>query len=188
MNKQDHNLSPEELEQRLKEKKWETVQIKVSASSPNTSTIHLHPLSWPFAPICHSLLFYYFIHFQLGGGFRKARHFCVWRVVVVTPFSTHLRGAFAFCSTRWGRVQGLSAWINSYLNRANIEPISVLPDDVTDGVRLLQFLELVSGRSVGPFKKDPTNRIQKIENCSKTIKFIKDDLQIKLVGIGAEGT
>jgi hypothetical protein len=28
-NKQDHNLSPEELEQRLKEKKWETVQIKV---------------------------------------------------------------------------------------------------------------------------------------------------------------
>jgi hypothetical protein len=32
MSKQDHNLSPEELEQRLKEKKWETVQIKVSVT------------------------------------------------------------------------------------------------------------------------------------------------------------
>jgi hypothetical protein len=109
MNKQDHNLSPEELEQRLKEKKWETVQIK-----------------------------------------------------------------------------GLSAWINSYLARASIAPITALPDDITDGVRLLQFLELVTEKPVGPFKKDPTNRIQKIENCSKAIKFISNDLHIRLVGIGAE--
>lgn len=106
---QDHNLSPEELEQRLKEKKWETVQIK-----------------------------------------------------------------------------GLSAWINTYLARASIPPITTLPDDITDGVRLLQFLELVTEKPVGPFKKEPTNRIQKIENCSKAIKFISNDLQIRLVGIGAE--
>jgi len=105
----DQNLSPEELEQRLKEKKWETVQIK-----------------------------------------------------------------------------GLSAWINSYLRKAEITPIETLPDDIADGVRLLQFLELVTEKSVGPFKAKPTNRIQKIENCSKAIKFIKDDLQIRLVGIGAE--
>lgn len=109
MSKQDHNLSPEELEQRLKEKKWETVQIK-----------------------------------------------------------------------------GLSAWMNTYLAKANLEPIRALPDDITDGVRLLQFLELLTEKSAGPFKKDPTNRIQKIENCSKAIKFISNDLQIRLVGIGAE--
>jgi hypothetical protein len=83
--------------------------------------------------------------------------------------------------------QGLSAWINTYLARASIPPITTLPDDITDGVRLLQFLELLTEKPVGPFKKDPTNRIQKIENCSKAIKFISNDLQIRLVGIGAEG-
>lgn len=63
-----------------------------------------------------------------------------------------------------------------------------MPEDLADGVRLLQFLELVTERTVpGGYKKEPTNRIQKIENCSKAIKFIKEDLQIRLVGIGAEG-
>lgn len=88
----------------------------------------------------------------------------------------------------FSNVQGLSAWINTYLARASIPPITTLPDDITDGVRLLQFLELVTEKPVGPFKKEPTNRIQNIENCSKAIKFISNDLQIRLVGIGAEGS
>jgi cortexillin 1/2 len=107
---QDQNLSPAELEKRLKEKKWEEVQKK-----------------------------------------------------------------------------GLSAWVNSYLAKAGLPTITTLPDDLTDGVKLLQFLELATDKPgvFGNYRKEPT-RIQKMENCSLALKYIKNDLNIRLVGIGAE--
>ncbi len=83
----------------------------------------------------------------------------------------------------------MSAWVNSYLIKAGLDSIKTLPDDISDGVKIIQFLELITERPgcVGNYSKRVANRIQKMENNSKVIKFIKDDLGIKLVGIGAEG-
>ncbi|KAL6056031.1 Calponin (CH) domain containing protein [Balamuthia mandrillaris] len=91
---------------------------------------------------------------------------------------------------KWQQVQikGLTSWVNSYLTKAQVEPIKDVPADITDGVKVLQFLELVTDKpgTVPPYKKAPRSRIEKIENCSKAVDYIKTNLDIKLVGIGAE--
>jgi len=107
----DKNLSPAELERKLKEKKWEAVQIK-----------------------------------------------------------------------------GLSAWLNSYLSKAGLPLVEKVPEDLSDGVKLLQFLELATEKPglFGNYRKETTQRIHKIENCSIAIRHIKDTLGVRLVGIGPE--
>lgn len=119
----DHNLSPAELEKRLRERKWEQVQIK-----------------------------------------------------------------------------GLTAWLNSYLSKYEKPTVATLPDDLKDGVRLLQFLECMvkqnkEKKSAEGEKEEvvfpkyidpPKSRIQKMENASKALNFITQHFHVKLVGIGAE--
>lgn len=136
----DTNLSPAELERRLKEKKWEEVQVK-----------------------------------------------------------------------------GLAAWVNSYLAKQGLPTVQKLPDDLQDGVKLMQFLEIIHNTRQEEKKKareeeakgkekdgaaengeeeekaegferfytEPRSRIQKLENCSKALKYITTTLGVRLVGIGS---
>jgi cortexillin 1/2 len=65
-------------------------------------------------------------------------------------------------------------------------------DDVVegleDGVRLINFLELLIGKKVPTRYMDkPPNRIQKIQNLHIGLKFLEDNSDIRLVGVGAEG-
>ena len=101
----------------------------------------------------------------------------------------------------WKISQGLAAWVNSYLTKYQHAPVTTLPDDLTDGVKLMQFLEarvrqkkekqsesVDEKEEVPKYIESPKNRIQKIENASKALKYITENLHVKLVGIGAEGT
>jgi len=85
------------------------------------------------------------------------------------------------------QIKGLSAWVNSYLTKAGIAPLKNLPQDFDDGVKLCQFLNLVQeDLKVEKYIQNPKQRIQKIENANKALKFIQNDLKIRLIGIGAE--
>jgi len=96
------------------------------------------------------------------------------------------------------QIKGLTAWLNSYLSKASLPLVNTLPDDLTDGVKLMQFLEVMAkqkkekapaGEKEEPFPKyieAPRSRIQKIENASKALRHITETLHVKLVGIGAE--
>eukprot|EP01088_Endostelium_zonatum_P014199 TRINITY_DN3010_c1_g1_i1.p1 TRINITY_DN3010_c1_g1~~TRINITY_DN3010_c1_g1_i1.p1 ORF type:complete len:843 (-),score=254.76 TRINITY_DN3010_c1_g1_i1:738-3266(-) len=85
------------------------------------------------------------------------------------------------------QIKGLSAWVNSYLNKAGIAPLKNVPGDFDDGVKLCQFLNLVQeDLKMEKYIQNPKQRIQKIENASKALKFIQNDLKIRLIGIGAE--
>jgi len=62
---------------------------------------------------------------------------------------------------------------------------SDLKTDLSDGLVLINLLEIISGKSVGRYNKHPVVPYQKLENCNIAIKFIQDE-GLKLVNIGGD--
>merc|ERR1712150_40824 len=60
-------------------------------------------------------------------------------------------------------------WINTHLS---------------DGTKFLHLLEIISGKRIRKWKKNPKLFAQKLENLNKGLKFIKDE-GITIVNIGA---
>ena len=83
-------------------------------------------------------------------------------------------------------IKGLSAWMNSYLQSANIPKIENLEKDLQNGVKLNQFLTVVSEKKL-TFDLTPNMKIHRIQNLSTAIEFIQNTLGVRLVGISAEG-
>lgn len=78
-------------------------------------------------------------------------------------------------------------WFNDRL-RGNLKvakhAVKDLEHDLTDGILLIVLLEnLAKPRKVGRYTKNPTTKIQCLENLSLVFKFIKSE-NIKLVNIG----
>ncbi|KAI8636991.1 actinin-like protein [Parasitella parasitica] len=76
-------------------------------------------------------------------------------------------------------------WVNNKLDLTNIPNIVHLNQDLADGVRLIQLLEIIGGESLKPFNKNPTMIFQKMENVNKALDFIKSR-GVALTNIGAE--
>jgi len=87
---------------------------------------------------------------------------------------------------QWERIQTktFTNWVNSHLIKRG-KKIDDLLTDFSDGVMLLNFLESISGDSVGKFNTTPKMRIHKVENVNKALKFISDH-GVKLASIGSE--
>lgn len=60
-----------------------------------------------------------------------------------------------------------------------------LDKDFADGVKLIQLLEIMSETSLGRYNRKPVMRVQKAENASKALQFIRDR-GVKLTNIGPE--
>lgn len=75
-------------------------------------------------------------------------------------------------------------WINNNLKQkgSKIEDIEV---DLSDGVKLIQLLEIIGDESLGRYNKAPKMRIQKVENMNTALAFIKSR-GVGLTNIGAE--
>jgi len=56
--------------------------------------------------------------------------------------------------------------------------------DLSDGLRLINLLECLSGKKFPKYNKKPTFRTQKFENVTVALKFLEHDEGIKLVNIG----
>lgn len=64
-----------------------------------------------------------------------------------------------------------------------IEEIQV---DFKDGLKLMSFLEIISGKTFSKYEKKPRMRIQMIQNVSTALQLIAE-CGVKLISISAEG-
>ncbi|CEP20191.1 hypothetical protein [Parasitella parasitica] len=87
----------------------------------------------------------------------------------------------------WEAIQKktFTKWVNNKLDLKNIPNIAHLNQDLANGVRLIQLLEIIGGESLKPFNQKPTMIFQKMENVNKALDFIKSR-GVALTNIGAE--
>ncbi|EIW80884.1 actinin-like protein [Coniophora puteana RWD-64-598 SS2] len=76
-------------------------------------------------------------------------------------------------------------WLNTKLEAAGYPPMSNLVKDLSDGVRLIQLMEIMGDTSLGRYNKVPRMRIQKAENVNTALEFIRQR-GVKLTNIGPE--
>lgn len=75
-------------------------------------------------------------------------------------------------------------WCNNFLSE-RLMKLADLETDLSDGIKLINLLEILSGKSLGKYNKKAGIRPQKLENVSTALAFIKSE-RIKLVAIGPE--
>lgn len=67
------------------------------------------------------------------------------------------------------------------------DKISDLVKDLETGVKLIHFLERLSGKNLGSkYETDPKSRIHYIQNHHIALKFV-ESLDVRALGVGAEG-
>jgi hypothetical protein len=65
-------------------------------------------------------------------------------------------------------------------------PSAYTAAEFSDGVKLIQLLEIIGDETMGKYYKAPKIRVQKCENLNKALEFIKQR-GVNLTNIGAEG-
>ena len=85
----------------------------------------------------------------------------------------------------WKRIQKktFTRWCNEHL-KANMLKIEELTTDLSDGVKLIVLLELLSQKKLGRYNKRPRVHAQKMENVQLCLDFITKKERIRLVNIG----
>ncbi|KAF8882897.1 actinin-like protein [Gymnopilus junonius] len=76
-------------------------------------------------------------------------------------------------------------WLNTKLEAHGYPTMSSLVKDLSDGVRLIQLMEIMGDTSLGRYNKNPRIRVQKAENVNKALEFITSR-GVKLTNIGPE--
>ncbi|KAJ9094079.1 hypothetical protein QFC21_006180 [Naganishia friedmannii] len=87
-----------------------------------------------------------------------------------------------FVPEDWTVVQ---ARINTKLISYELEPMNDLVTGLSDGVKLIQLLEIMSGTPLGRYNPKPKMRVQKAENAKKALDFIRSK-DVRLTNIGSE--
>ena len=85
----------------------------------------------------------------------------------------------------WKRIQKktFKRWCNEHL-KAKLLKIEELTVDLSDGVKLIVLLELLSQKKLGRYNKKPRIHAQKMENSQLALDFITKKERIRLVNIG----
>uniref|UniRef100_T1IWF9 Sarcolemmal membrane-associated protein n=1 Tax=Strigamia maritima TaxID=126957 RepID=T1IWF9_STRMM len=85
---------------------------------------------------------------------------------------------------QWKRIQQntFTRWANEHLKTVN-KHIGNLETDLSDGLRLIGLVEVLSGKRLPKHNKRPTFRSQKLENVSVALKFLEEDEGIRIVNI-----
>ena len=86
---------------------------------------------------------------------------------------------------QWKLIQKntFTRWANEHLKTVN-KHISELETDLSDGLRLLALVEVLSGKKFQKYNRRPNFRTQKLENVTMCLKFLEDDEGIRIVNIG----
>lgn len=86
---------------------------------------------------------------------------------------------------QWKRIQQntFTRWANEHLKTVD-KYIGNLETDLSDGLRLIALVEVLSGKKLPKHTKKPTFRSQKLENVSVALKFLEHDEGIRIVNIG----
>lgn len=86
---------------------------------------------------------------------------------------------------QWKRIQQntFTRWANEHLKTVD-KYIGNLETDLSDGLKLIALVEVLSGKKLPKHNKKPTFRSQKLENVSVALKFLEHDEGIRIVNIG----
>ncbi|EDW59138.2 filamin-A isoform X2 [Drosophila virilis] len=84
---------------------------------------------------------------------------------------------------QWKKIQQntFTRWANEHLKTID-RSINNLETDLSDGLRLIALIEVLSQKRLPKYNKRPTFRSQKLENVSVALKFLQDE-GIKIVNI-----
>ncbi|PRP77255.1 hypothetical protein PROFUN_13638 [Planoprotostelium fungivorum] len=87
-------------------------------------------------------------------------------------------------SERWNNIQSerFSAWINAQLSKRNLGIVDI-QTDLCDGLMFIQLLEVVSGKSITRYTKNPKFISHKIDNISVALQFMETQMDIKTSGL-----
>ena len=85
----------------------------------------------------------------------------------------------------WKQIQKkvFTRWCNKRLKVVNIE-VTQLPEDFSDGIKVINLVQVISKKMVGKYSKRPRIYAQKMENVDVALKFLTQVEKIKLVNIG----
>jgi filamin len=88
--------------------------------------------------------------------------------------------------TRWIDIQKrtFTRWANNFLLERMMK-IEDLGTDLSDGLLLINLLEIISSKAIPAYNKKPKIRAHKLENTGTSLQFLKNE-GIKLVAIGPE--
>lgn len=86
---------------------------------------------------------------------------------------------------QWKKIQQntFTRWANEHLKIVD-KHIGNLETDLSDGLRLITLIEVLSGQRLPKYNKRPSFRSQKLENVSVALKFLQEDEGIRIVNIG----
>lgn len=86
----------------------------------------------------------------------------------------------------WKRIQQntFTRWANEHLKTVN-KYIACLESDLTDGIRLLALVEVLSGKKLPRYNARPTMKAQKLNNVDTALRFLTDEEKVKLVNISS---
>lgn len=86
---------------------------------------------------------------------------------------------------QWKRIQQntFTRWANEHLKSVS-KHIGNLETDLSDGLRLIALIEVLSGKRLPKHNKRPNFRSQKLENVSVALQFLERTENIRIVNIG----
>lgn len=86
---------------------------------------------------------------------------------------------------QWKLIQKntFTRWANEHLKLVN-KNIAELDVDLTDGLKFIALVEVLSGKKFQKYNRRPNFRTQKLENVTMALKFLEEDEGIKIVNIG----
>lgn len=86
----------------------------------------------------------------------------------------------------WKRIQQntFTRWANEHLKTVN-KYIACLEADLSDGIRLLALVEVLSGKKLPRYNARPTMKAQKLNNVDIALRFLNDEEKVKLVNISS---
>lgn len=81
------------------------------------------------------------------------------------------------------QIKTFTRWVNTHLADKDLK-IDDLSKDFSNGVLLIELIQIISGKKIKKWKKKPKMMAQKLENLNKALTFVKKE-GITLVNIGA---
>lgn len=86
---------------------------------------------------------------------------------------------------QWKRIQQntFTRWANEHLKQVS-KHIGNLETDLSDGLRLIALIEVLSGKQLPKHNKRPNFKSQKLENVSVALNFLEKDENIRIINIG----
>ena len=88
---------------------------------------------------------------------------------------------------QWKLIQKntFTRWTNEHLKTVN-KHVADLETDLSDGLRFIALVEVLSGKRFTKYNKRPTMRSHKLENVTLALEFLQHEERIKIVNIGME--